>query len=102
MPLPSGLPFTPFAQALPCSQPLTNGHFAIALEADTLVLVTVDQSRFLRGAVLRVDPQAGIALQAAESWRVGRWQKSVDAHSGNGCEVGRSCGPRTASRAGLA
>lgn len=96
VPLPSGPAFTPFAQALPRSQPLTDGHLAIALEADTLVLVTVNLSRLLRGAVLRVDPQAGVALQAAESRRVGRWQESVDAHSGNGCEV-RSCGLRTAS-----
>lgn len=64
--------FTPFGQALPRSQPLTDGHLAVALEADALVVVTLDLSRLLRGAVLWLDPQAGVALQAAESRRVGR------------------------------
>ncbi|KAF5921304.1 hypothetical protein HPG69_009201 [Diceros bicornis minor] len=61
--------------------PLTDSHLAIALEADALVLVTLDSSGLFRAAVRRVDPHAGIALDAAERRRIGRWQESVDAHS---------------------
>lgn len=90
---------TLLAQALSPSQPLTKGHAAIALEIDALVLVTLDPPELLRGAVLRVDPHSGVALDAAERLRVGRWQESVDAHSGNGPRCGRAgCALRHGSR----
>lgn len=51
---------------------IARGHLAIAPEADALVLVTLDPSGLLRGAVLRAGPHAGVALGAAERLRVGR------------------------------
>ena len=71
------------------SQPLTKGHSSIALEADALVLVTLDPPGLLRGAVLWVDPHAGVAFGAAECRRVGRYQESVEAHSGHRPPSGR-------------
>lgn len=71
-PPPSGLPLP-----LPPFQPLTDGHMAIALEADALVLVALNPSGLLRGAVLWVDAHAGVALDAAEGLRVGRWQEHI-------------------------
>lgn len=87
--------YTPLAQALLPSQPLTNGHLAIALEADALVLVTMDPPGLLRGAVLGVDPHAGVALDAAERRWVRRWRESIGSHSGNASQV-QLCGLCTA------
>lgn len=78
------------------SQPLTKGHSSIALEADALVLVTLDPPGLLRGAVLWVDPHAGVAFGAAERRRVGRCQESVEAHSGHPPSAVRAWGARTA------
>ena len=71
------------------SQHLTKGHSSIALEADALVLVTLDPPGLLRGAVLWMDPHAGVAFGAAERRRVGRCQESVEAHSGHRPPSGR-------------
>ena len=71
------------------SQPLTKSHSSIALEADALVLVTLDPPGLLRGAVFWVDPHAGVAFGAAERRRVGRCQESVEAHSGHRPPSGR-------------
>lgn len=58
------------SQAIPLFQPLTNVHLAVALETDALVLVALDSSGPLRGAVFGAGPQAGIALGATERRRV--------------------------------
>lgn len=81
--------YTPPAQAVLPSQSLTRGHLATAPEADALVLVTLDPSGLLWGAVLRAGPHAGVALGAAERLRVGRWKESMDSCSGDSPQVGQ-------------